>query len=66
LPEGDAKAIVVRMCTKCHGATVFANVGMNRVSWQNEVAAMLEKGAVGTEDELRKVIDYLAKNFPWR
>ena len=36
------------------------------MGWQNEVAVMLEKGAVGTEDELRKVIDYLAKNFPRR
>jgi len=66
LPDGDGKAIVVRMCTKCHGATVFATLGMNRAGWENEVAAMVDKGAVGTDDELRRVIDYLAKNFPRR
>jgi hypothetical protein len=39
---------------------------MNRAGWENEVAAMVDKGAVGTDDELRRVIDYLAKNFPRR
>jgi hypothetical protein len=37
---------------------------MNRAGWENEVTAMVERGASGTKDELRTVIDYLAKAFP--
>jgi len=36
---------------------------MGRVGWENEVTAMLERGAIGTEEEIRKLVDYLAKNF---
>jgi len=64
LPDGDGKALVVRICTTCHGAAVFATLGMNRSGWKNEVAAMVDKGATATDDELRRVIDYLAKTFP--
>jgi glucose dehydrogenase len=66
LPEGDGKAIVIRICTTCHGATAFTRVGMKRTGWEREVASMVNLGAVGTDDELRIVIDYLAKNFPQR
>ena len=63
LPDGPEKALVVRVCTKCHGAAVFSSARMSRKAWQNEVAAMLEKGATGTADEMQAVVDYLARNF---
>jgi glucose dehydrogenase len=63
LPEGDGKDLVVRMCTTCHGTAVFAKVRMGRVGWENEVAAMVERGAVGTDEEIRKVVDYMVKHF---
>jgi hypothetical protein len=31
--------------------------------WDAEVAAMVEKGAVGTEQEIRTVVAYLATHF---
>ena len=45
------------------GTAVFATMRMGRVGWENEVTAMLERGAIGTEEEIRKLVDYLAKNF---
>lgn len=30
---------------------------------QDEVADMLEKGAAGTDDEIRRVVAYLVKHF---
>jgi hypothetical protein len=39
---------------------------MNRTSWANEVQDMKDKGALGTEEDLKQVIDYLARNFPQR
>jgi quinoprotein glucose dehydrogenase len=66
LPEGDGKATVIAVCTKCHGPTVFSSLRMNRTSWANEVQDMKDKGALGTEEDLKQVIDYLARNFPQR
>jgi quinoprotein glucose dehydrogenase len=63
LPEGPEKALVVRVCTKCHGAAVFSSARMSRKAWQNEVAAMVEKGAIGTAKEMEAVVDYLVRNF---
>jgi glucose dehydrogenase len=63
LPDGAGKEIVARMCTKCHGTAVFSRMRMSRQGWQDEVAAMVEKGAAGTDDEIRAVIAYLTKQF---
>jgi glucose dehydrogenase len=63
LPEGDGKPIVVRVCTRCHGTAVFASLRMSRNAWNTEVASMVDKGMVGTKEELRTIVDYLGKNL---
>ena len=63
LPEGAGKGTVERMCTKCHGTAVFTRMRMGRTGWEDEVAAMVDRGAAGSDQEIRTVIDYLFKNF---
>src|SRR6185295_17181775 len=63
LPEGEGKELVIRMCNKCHGPAVFTKTRMGRVGWEDQVASMVEKGAVGTDEEIQIVVDYLVKNF---
>ena len=63
LPEGVGKALVSRMCTTCHGTAVFSSMRMSREGWQAEVDAMVEKGARGTDEEVRAVVAYLAVQF---
>ncbi|HEY1496481.1 MAG TPA: PQQ-binding-like beta-propeller repeat protein, partial [Candidatus Solibacter sp.] len=63
LPEGEGKQAVTKMCTSCHGTAVFTGMRMSRDGWDAEVAAMVEKGAQGTAEEIRAVAGYLAKNF---
>ena len=63
LPDGQGKDAVVRMCTKCHGTAVFTRMRMGRNGWEDEVASMVERGAVGTDEEIQAVIDYMVKNF---
>ena len=36
---------------------------MSRIGWEDEVVSMIEKGAMGTEDEIRTVVDYMVKHF---
>jgi quinoprotein glucose dehydrogenase len=61
LPEGGGKAMVQRMCVGCHGAGTFIQLRMSRQEWQAEVADMVARGATGSADEIRVVVDYLAK-----
>src|ERR1017187_2025756 len=63
LPNGDGKQVVARMCTNCHGTAVFSGLRMSRDGWDAEVAAMVEKGAAGTEQEIRTAVTYLATHF---
>jgi mono/diheme cytochrome c family protein len=66
LPEGAGKAIVLSVCTKCHGPTNFSILRMSRTGWEDEVEEMKDKGAIGTDDDFKRIVDYLAKNFPPR
>jgi cytochrome c5 len=66
LPQGEGRETVIAICTKCHGPANFSTLRMSRSAWQDEVEDMKDKGAVGTEDDFKRVIDYLAKNFPPR
>ncbi|MCU1232719.1 MAG: quinoprotein glucose dehydrogenase, partial [Candidatus Solibacter sp.] len=63
LAEGEGQAAVVKMCTTCHGASVFTGMRMSRDAWSAEVAAMVEKGAKGTAAEIGAVVEYLSKNY---
>jgi cytochrome c553 len=66
LPAGEGRETVIAICTKCHGTGNFSTLRMSRSAWQDEVEDMKDKGAVGTDDDFKRVIDYLAKNFPPR
>ncbi len=66
LPDGPGKATVIAVCTVCHGASVFSTIGFSRAGWQSEIETMKGNGAVGTDEQFKQVLDYLAKNFPSR
>ena len=63
LPDATDKQIVVRMCSTCHGVATFAASRMSRDEWKEEVDDMVARGAEGTPEEIRKVIDYLATHL---
>jgi glucose dehydrogenase len=66
LPQGEGRETVIATCTTCHGPTNFSTLRMSRTAWEKEVEDMKDKGAVGTDEDFKKVIDYLAKSFPPR
>lgn len=66
LPEGEGRETAIATCTKCHGPTNFSTLRMSRSAWENEVEDMKDKGAVGTDEDFKRVVDYLARNFPPR
>jgi competence protein ComEA len=63
LPEGEGKALVERACTRCHGPTEITNARLNRERWNGMVDDMVSRGAEATDEELDKIVEYLAANF---
>ena len=63
LPDVPGKDVVVRICTKCHGPINIAKMRLSRDDWDDQVADMVERGAVATPKELATVVNYLAANF---
>ena len=63
LPEGEAKPLVIRMCSKCHGLESVVRKRMTAERWEDVVDDMVSRGAKGTDDEVDQVIDYLVQNF---
>jgi len=63
LPKAPAKALVVRVCTKCHGVKTFAGTRLSREEWEYEVNTMIARGASATPREFKTIIDYLATNL---
>ncbi len=63
LPDGAGKAVVERMCTTCHGLNVVTGQRMTKQHWADQVDDMVSRGAVGTDEDVRQVVEYLSRNF---
>ncbi len=63
LPQGPGRAVVERMCTSCHGLNVVTAQRMTRKAWASQVDDMVSRGAIGSTEDIRQVVDYLAANF---
>ncbi|MFL6447931.1 MAG: PQQ-binding-like beta-propeller repeat protein [Bryobacteraceae bacterium] len=61
LPEGIEKQALLKVCGKCHGLETFSKARMTREEWQSTVTDMVQRGASGSPEELRTVVDYLSK-----
>jgi competence protein ComEA len=63
LPDGPGKDVVQKMCTPCHTLSNVVKARMTKERWAAVVDDMVARGAEGTDDEIGRVIDYLAANF---
>jgi cytochrome c5 len=63
LPEGKGKEILLNTCTVCHD---LGRVRAHRVSpeeWEETLLAMLNEGAMLSDQDLPVLLNYLARNF---
>jgi hypothetical protein len=63
LPEGKGQKETARICTGCHTIDTVITERHDRVDWQKLVDAMAARGADGTDEELKIIVDYLTRNF---
>ncbi|MEQ9566228.1 MAG: cytochrome c, partial [Pseudomonadales bacterium] len=63
LPDDEGKELVERMCVGCHGVETVTAVRLPETLWFSTVDNMVARGAVGTDEEIDTVVDYLTRHF---
>jgi competence protein ComEA len=64
LPDGAGKKEVLKVCDACHSAGSLLGEARTAAQWNDVVNDMVSRGAQGSDEELRRVVDYLTKTFP--
>ncbi len=64
LPDGPGKEETQRVCSQCHELERSIAPRQDRDGWQNTIDKMTSLGAKASAQELRAIVDYLAKNYP--
>jgi cytochrome c5 len=63
LPPDPNRQIYLNTCGACHAADVVVGEKNSREIWDKLVARMRENGARGSDDDFKKIIDYLVMYF---
>jgi cytochrome c5 len=63
LPEGPGKDILLNTCTVCHDLGRVRIHTVSREEWEETLAAMLNEGAMLSDQDFPVLLNYLARNF---
>ena len=63
MPEGPNRDLTVRVCAACHEPQRAGSLRLTREGWEAVVAKMVGLGAKATDEEIARVIDYLAEHY---
>lgn len=63
LPDGPAKAILLNTCTLCHDLGRVRAHTVTREEWEETLLAMLNEGAMLSDQDFPVLLNYLARNF---
>ena len=63
LPDGAGKTILLNTCTVCHDLGRVRRQGGTRDDWNDILGAMLNEGAMLSEQDYPVLLAYLARNF---
>ncbi|MBZ2185168.1 MAG: pyrroloquinoline quinone-dependent dehydrogenase [Bryobacter sp.] len=63
LPEGPGKAETQKLCSRCHGMEQTVSLRQGKAGWTETITKMVNLGVTGSDGELAKVLEYLAKNY---
>jgi len=63
LPSGPGKDAVEKVCTACHGLEAIVTLQGNKDIWQSVVDDMKGRGADGSNEDFKAIVDYLAKYY---
>jgi type 1 glutamine amidotransferase len=63
LPEGPGKSAVMKVCGECHTVEEAVSARHTERDWKDVISLMVDRGATGTDDEFKSILEYLSKNF---
>jgi competence protein ComEA len=63
LPEGKGKETVQRICTACHDIAAVTGSRRTKAGWEQNVDAMIARGAEGSDADMNAVVEYLTAFF---
>src|SRR5690349_14741301 len=58
-PDAPGKDVLVGKCFQCHSPGMWADHRQNRRGWEATLYRMVGRGALWSEDEIKKMADYL-------
>jgi mono/diheme cytochrome c family protein len=61
VPDGPGKDVVQRVCAACHDLGPLGAINGNKDTWQGVVDDMRGRGADGTDDDFKTIVNYLSK-----
>jgi len=63
LPAGPGKDILLNTCTVCHDLGRVRAHTVSREEWEETLSAMLNEGAMLSDQDFPVLLNYLARNF---
>ena len=63
LPDGPGKEQMVKICGVCHEPQRAASIRLTRDGWEQTIGDMIARGAKGSDDDFKAILDYLSTNF---
>jgi cytochrome c553 len=63
LPPDPTRQLCLNTCGACHDVDVVAGENRSRESWVKLIGTMRENGARGSDDDFKKIADYLVMYF---
>ena len=63
LPEDPNRQTFFTVCGTCHSTDIIVEENYSREGWGRLVGRMREKGALGSDDDFKRITDYLGKYF---
>jgi mono/diheme cytochrome c family protein len=61
--NNNGRQLVLDACTACHTLDRVRIQRLSSEEWRETIAGMLSEGVPLTDDEVTRVVDYLARNF---
>src|SRR3954451_9033916 len=63
LPDGPGKDQLVKICGQCPEPQRAASIRLTRDGWEQTIGDMIARGAKGSDDDFKAILDYLSTNF---
>src|SRR5205814_3040013 len=62
-PDAPGKDVLVGKCFQCHSPGMWSDHRQDRRGWEATLYRMVGRGALWSEDEIRKMADYLGATY---